>query len=51
MVSDQGQAMQAANLFDINPTNSSKMKLKTSSTYYYYYSGTFCQQFMKQVRL
>lgn len=33
MVSDQGQAMQAANLFDINPKNPSKMRLKTNSTY------------------
>lgn len=32
MISDQGQAMQAANLFDINPTNPSKMKLNTSLT-------------------
>jgi hypothetical protein len=35
MVSDQGQAMQAANLFDSNPINPTKMKVKTSSTYYF----------------
>lgn len=27
--------MQAANLFDSNPSNPSKMKVKTSTTYYF----------------
>ena len=30
MISDQGQALQAANLFEPNPFNPKKMKLKTS---------------------